>query len=72
MIKAVLIDDEPLARDLVLEYLQTHPDISVVATCEDGLSGIKAIQAHQPDLIFLDIQMPKITGFEMLDFYNRF
>jgi two-component system, LytTR family, response regulator len=67
MKKIILIDDEPLARGLVLEYLQTHENIEVVAECNDGFEGIKAITKHQPDLIFLDIQMPKINGFEMLE-----
>jgi two-component system LytT family response regulator len=67
MIKAILIDDEPLARSLVKEYLESHADINVVQECENGLEGIRAIQQHQPDLIFLDIQMPKINGFEMLE-----
>ncbi|HEY4063706.1 MAG TPA: LytTR family transcriptional regulator DNA-binding domain-containing protein [Puia sp.] len=66
-IKAVLIDDEPLARMIVAEYLQSYPNITVVQECCDGFEGIKAIQHHHPDLIFLDIQMPKINGFEMLE-----
>lgn len=71
MIKAVLIDDEPLARELVREYLQGHPGITVVAECNDGFEGLKAIQQHAPDLIFLDIQMPKINGFEMLELVDK-
>lgn len=67
MMKAIIIDDESLARDLVNRYLQKFEQIEVVASCVDGFSGFKAIQEHQPDLIFLDIQMPKITGFEMLE-----
>lgn len=67
MIKAVLIDDEPLAREVVKEYLLNFPQIEVVQECNDGFEGLKAIQQHQPDIIFLDIQMPKITGFEMLE-----
>ena len=55
MIKAILIDDEPLARGLVKEYLSDHPDINIVAECGDGFEGVKAITQHQPDLIFLDI-----------------
>jgi len=66
-ITAVLIDDEPLARLIVREYLQTYPNITIVQECNDGFEGIKAIQQHHPDLIFLDIQMPKINGFEMLE-----
>lgn len=65
--KAIIIDDEMLARSMVKEYLQSHPDIEVVQECSDGFEGIKAIQQHQPDLVFLDIQMPKINGFEMLE-----
>jgi len=65
--KAVLIDDEPLARMLVKEYLQAFPSIEVVAECNDGFEGIKAIQQHKPDVVFLDVQMPKINGFEMLE-----
>ncbi len=67
MIKAILIDDEPLAREVVLEYLAAFPEITVVDECNDGFEGVKAIQQHHPDLIFLDIQMPKINGFEMLE-----
>ncbi|NLR80045.1 LytR/AlgR family response regulator transcription factor [Chitinophaga eiseniae] len=67
MIKAVIIDDEPLAREVVKEYLLNFPQIQVVQECNDGFEGLKAIQQQQPDIIFLDIQMPKITGFEMLE-----
>lgn len=67
MIKTIVIDDEPLARMIVMEYLKQHPDIQIVAECGDGFEGAKAIQQHQPDLVFLDIQMPKLTGFEMLE-----
>ena len=65
--KVIIIDDEPLARIMVKEQLQKHPQLELVAECGDGFEGIKAIQQHQPDLIFLDIQMPKINGFEMLE-----
>lgn len=65
--KAILIDDEPLARSIVKEYLQHYPQIEVVQECNDGFEGVKAIMQHQPDLVFLDIQMPKISGFEMLE-----
>lgn len=67
MIKTILIDDESLARDVVKHYLKEYPDIEIVAECADGFEGLKAIQQHQPDFIFLDIQMPKISGFEMLE-----
>lgn len=67
MIKALLIDDEPLARSIVEEYLQPYSNISIVAQCNDGFEGLKAIMEHKPELIFLDIQMPKISGFELLE-----
>jgi two-component system, LytTR family, response regulator len=67
MKKVVIIDDEPLARDIVKEYLATHKDFEVVAECANGFEGLKAIASHKPDLIFLDVQMPKLTGFEMLE-----
>jgi two-component system LytT family response regulator len=65
--KALIIDDEPLARMIVKEYLQDHPLVEVMQECNDGFEGLKAIQQYQPDLIFLDVQMPKINGFEMLE-----
>jgi two-component system LytT family response regulator len=71
MSKIVIIDDEPLARSIVKEYLQKYPELEVVAECNDGFEGVKAIQQHQPDLIFLDIQMPKINGFEMLELLDE-
>lgn len=67
MIKTILIDDEPLARSITREYLGSYPEIAIVGECNDGFEGVKAITQHQPDLIFLDIQMPKINGFEMLE-----
>jgi two-component system LytT family response regulator len=67
MIKAIIIDDEPLARSIVMEYLQGQEGIEVIQECNDGFEGVKAIMQHKPHLIFLDIQMPKINGFEMLE-----
>ncbi|MES2848286.1 MAG: LytTR family DNA-binding domain-containing protein [Bacteroidota bacterium] len=71
MKKVILIDDEPLARMVVMEYLQSFPQLNMVQECNDGFEGVKAIQQHQPDLIFLDIQMPKINGFEMLELLEQ-
>lgn len=71
MIKAILIDDEPLARSIVSEYLQSYPEITIAQECNDGFEGVKAIAQHKPDLIFLDIQMPKINGFEMLELIEQ-
>jgi two-component system, LytTR family, response regulator len=67
MRKVIVIDDEPLARSVVTEYLGSHKDLEVVAECNDGFEGVKAILQQKPDLIFLDVQMPKINGFEMLE-----
>lgn len=69
--KALIIDDESLARSIVSEYLQSFPQIEVVQECNDGFEGIKAINQFNPDLIFLDIQMPKINGFEMLELVEK-
>jgi two-component system LytT family response regulator len=71
MIRALIIDDEPLARMVVQEYLQPFEQIEVLQECNDGFEGLKAIQQHQPDLIFLDVQMPKINGFEMLELVDK-
>jgi two-component system LytT family response regulator len=65
--KAVIIDDEPLARSIVKEYMAQFPQMEIVAECNDGFEGVKAIQHTKPDVVFLDIQMPKINGFEMLE-----
>jgi two-component system, LytTR family, response regulator len=71
MKKVIIIDDEPLARSIVKEYLQNHTKLEVIQECGDGFEGLKAIQQHQPDLVFLDIQMPKINGFEMLELIEQ-
>src|ERR1700744_2418907 len=72
MKRVLIIDDEPLARMVVLEYLQDFSDeIEVIQECNDGFEGLKAIQQHQPDLVFLDVQMPKINGFEMLELVDN-
>ncbi|TFV93304.1 response regulator transcription factor [Algoriphagus kandeliae] len=67
MIKTIIIDDEPLAASVVEEFLKDDERFEIAAICHDGFEGYKAIQQHEPDLIFLDVQMPKITGFEMLE-----
>jgi two-component system LytT family response regulator len=65
--KVIIIDDEPLARSIVIEYIQHFPDLVVSQVCSNGFEGLKAINQYKPDLIILDIQMPKINGFEMLE-----
>ena len=71
MRRALIIDDEPLARMVVKEYLQNFSEIELIQECNDGFEGLKAIQQYQPDLIFLDVQMPKINGFEMLELVEQ-
>ncbi len=71
MYKVILIDDEPLARQLLKTFLQAHSQFEVVAECADGFEGFKAIQEHSPDLIFLDVQMPRVSGFEMLELLDK-
>jgi len=65
--KVIIIDDEELAQSLVSRYVKNYPNLEIVATCSNGFEGLKAIEEHKPDLIFLDIQMPKLTGFELLE-----
>jgi two-component system LytT family response regulator len=66
-ITAAIIDDESLARQLIKKYLSYHTNIEVIYECSNGFEAIKKINEEKPDLIFLDIQMPKISGFEMLE-----
>jgi two-component system LytT family response regulator len=70
-IKALIIDDEELARELVKNYLKNVPEIDIIGECRNGFEGIKSIQELKPDLIFLDIQMPKLNGFEMLEILDE-
>lgn len=68
MIRAIVIDDETLARKLLIEYIRkSKHQFEILAEANDGFDGIKKIQDLNPDLIFLDVQMPKINGFEMLE-----
>jgi two-component system, LytTR family, response regulator len=66
-IKAIIIEDEELGRELIKNYLKDQPEIDIISECENGFDGIKVIQELHPDLVFLDIQMPKLNGFEMLE-----
>jgi len=66
-LKAVIVDDEELSRRYLQELLRAHPEIQVVAECANGFEAVKAIGETSPDLLFLDIQMPKLDGFEVLE-----
>ncbi len=66
-IRVLIIEDEAPARDLVRFMLANHPEIEVIGECMDGFCGVREIKEKRPDLIFLDIQMPKLTGFELLE-----
>jgi two-component system LytT family response regulator len=70
-IRAIIIEDEELGRKLIQNYLKNETEIEIVAECENGFDGIKSIQELKPDLIFLDIQMPKLNGFEMLEILDE-
>jgi len=70
-IKAVIIDDEKLARDIIAKYLSANNKIQIVGECSNGFEGIKIISEQNPDIVFLDIQMPKINGFEMLELIDN-
>lgn len=64
---AIIVEDERLARNLIREYLSTHPEIDVIAECKDGKSAIQTINKLKPDLIFLDVQMPGCNGFDVVE-----
>jgi two-component system, LytTR family, response regulator len=66
-ITTLLVDDEDLARLVLRELVQTHPELTVVAECANGFEAVKAVAEHKPDLIFLDVQMPKLSGFDVLE-----
>jgi two-component system LytT family response regulator len=66
-IRIVIIDDETPAREIIKHYLQEVEAIEIVAECADGFSGLKTISAVKPDLVFLDIQMPRLTGIELVE-----
>jgi two-component system LytT family response regulator len=70
-IRAVIVDDEELARRVLREYLTSSPDIEIVAECSNGFDAVKAIGEQQPGLVFLDVQMPKLNGFEVLELIGR-
>ncbi|HXU47321.1 MAG TPA: response regulator [Thermoanaerobaculia bacterium] len=71
ILSAVLVDDEEPARRVLREYLAEHADVAVAAECANGFEAVKAVAEHRPDLLFLDIQMPKLSGFEVLELLDE-
>ena len=65
-IRTLVVDDEAMARERVLSFLQEEPDVEVVGECSDGADAVRAIQEHDPDLVFLDVQMPGVDGFGVI------
>jgi len=70
-LRVIVVDDEPLARAVLREYLGAHPGVEVVAECANGFEAVKAVSELAPDLMFLDVQMPKLSGFEVLELIGR-
>lgn len=70
-IKTIIIDDEELGRRIIREYLNSHPEVKILAECQDAFQALEAIEKYHPDLIFLDVQMPEINGFELLEILEK-
>jgi two-component system LytT family response regulator len=70
-LKCVIVDDEELARQILREYLGSISDIELIAECANGFEAVKTITERKPDLVFLDVQMPKLDGFEVLELIGR-
>ena len=66
-IRTVLVDDEQLARQVLREFISAHADLEIAAECSNGFEAVKAVADQKPDLLFLDVQMPKLDGFEVLE-----
>jgi two-component system, LytTR family, response regulator len=70
-LRVLVVDDEALARQVLREYLEALADVEVLAECANGFEAVKAIAERSPDLVFLDVQMPKLDGFEVLELAGR-
>jgi len=70
-LRTIVVDDEQPAREVIAHYLKDFPEITIVGEFQDGFSGLKAIQELKPDLVFLDVQMPKLTGLELLELLDQ-
>lgn len=68
MLKAIIVDDEKISRDILQDYIVKYcPDVSICAQCDSVKTGLQAIEKHQPDIVFLDVEMPKGNGFDLLE-----
>jgi two-component system LytT family response regulator len=70
-LRVAIVDDEPLARAMVRQCVAAHPGVEIVAECANGFEAVKAVTELSPDLLFLDVQMPKLSGFEVLELVGR-
>jgi two-component system, LytTR family, response regulator len=66
-IRTLIVDDEPLARERLRTFLEAQPDIRIIGECADGREAVKSIKGEKPDLVFLDVQMPELDGFSVLE-----
>jgi two-component system LytT family response regulator len=70
-IGALIVDDEELARQVIRELLQAHPEIHILGECANGFEAVKAVAERKPDIILLDVQMPKLSGFDVLELIEQ-
>src|SRR5512132_3537305 len=70
-VRIAIVDDEPLARSVLREYAAADPELEIVADCANGFEAVKAVAELKPDLVLLDVQMPKLDGFEVLELLGR-
>jgi len=68
----LIVDDEPLARQVIRDYLKNYPDMRIIGEADNGLDGVQMIQLKSPDIVFLDIQMPELNGFEVIKQLDHF
>jgi two-component system, LytTR family, response regulator len=66
-IRTIIVDDEDLARQVMREFILNHSEVEIIAECANGFEAVKSVMEMKPDLLFLDVQMPKLDGFEVLE-----